>query len=146
LIFLSAIEFNQWIDFRRIIAIIKKNCLPSIHDMSELVQYVTNQQGERVGVLLDWQTYSRLANPLGLDKEFLLGLNVDDLKALASCKLAAAEQTHLDDLVARNAELLLSADEVAELDDLLALADRLTIIKTRARYTLKCLEEGTTAA
>ncbi|MCU0542717.1 MAG: hypothetical protein MUE44_11050 [Oscillatoriaceae cyanobacterium Prado104] len=114
--------------------------------MSELVQYVTNQQGERVGVLLDWQTYSRLANPLGLDKEFLLGLNVDDLKALASCKLAAAEQTHLDDLVARNAELLLSADEVAELDDLLALADRLTIIKTRARYTLKCLEEGTTAA
>jgi hypothetical protein len=48
--------------------------------------------------------------------------------------------------VARNAESLLCADEVAQLDDLLAKADRLTILKTRARYTLKCLEEGTTAA
>jgi hypothetical protein len=114
--------------------------------MSELVQYVTNQQGDRVGVLLDWDTYSRLVNPLELDAECLLGLNVDDLKALASCKLAVTEQTRLDDLVARNAESLLSAEEVAELDDLLAKADRLTILKTRARYTLKCLEEETTAA
>ena len=114
--------------------------------MSELVQYVTNQQGERVGVLLDWHTYSRLVNPLALDEECLLGLSVDDLKALASCKLAVAEQTCLDDLVARNAESLLGADEVAQLDDLLAKADRLTILKTRARYTLKCLEEGKTAA
>jgi hypothetical protein len=114
--------------------------------MSELVQYVTNQQGERVGVLLDWHTYSRLVNPLGLDEECLFGLSVDELKALASCKLAVAEQTHLDNLVTRNAESLLCADEVAQLDDLLAKADRLTILKTRARYTLKCLEEGTTAA
>jgi hypothetical protein len=114
--------------------------------MSEPVQYVMNEQGERVGVLLDWNTYSRLANPLGLDKECLIGLSVDDLKALASCKLAVAEQTRLDDLVARNAESLLCTDEVAQLDDLLAKADRLTIIKTRARYTLNRLEKGATVA
>jgi hypothetical protein len=114
--------------------------------MPKPVQYLTNESGERVGVLLDWNTYSRLANPLELDEECLVGLSVDELKALASCKLAVAEQTRLDDLVARNAESLLCTDEAAELDDLLAKADQLTILKTRARYTLKCLEEGTTAA
>ena len=117
----------------------------NIPHMSKPVQYITNEQGERVGVLLDWNTYSRLANPLGLDEECLVGLSVDELKALESCKLAVAEQTRLDDLVAQNAESMLSADEVGELDDLLAKADQLTILKTRARYTLKCLEEGTTA-
>ena len=108
--------------------------------MSEQVQYVTNEQGERIGVLLDWNTYSQLANPLGLDGECLVGLSVDELKALASCKLAVADQTRLDDLVTRNAESLLCNDEVAELDDLLAKADQLTILKTRARYTLEFLE------
>ncbi|NEQ63587.1 MAG: hypothetical protein F6K53_42295 [Moorea sp. SIO4A1] len=102
--------------------------------MTSLLQYVTNEQGERVGVLLDWNTYSRLANPLGLDEECLVGLSVDELKALATCKLAVADQTRLDDLVARNVESLLCTDEVAELDDLLGKADQLTILKTRARY------------
>ena len=110
--------------------------------MSEPVQYVTNEQGERVGVLLDLNTYSRLTNPLGLDEECLLGLSVDELKALSSCKLAVADQTRLDDLVARNAESLLCADEAAELDDLLAKADQLTILKTRARYTRSVLGRG----
>jgi hypothetical protein len=113
--------------------------------MSKPVQYITNEQGERVGVLLDWNTYSRLANPSGLDDECLVGLSVDELKALASCKLAVTEQTRLDDLVARNAESLLCTDEVADLDDLLTKADQLTILKTRARYTLKCLEKSKTA-
>ena len=113
---------------------------------SKPVQYVTNEQGERVGVLLDLNTYSRLANPLGLDRECLVGLSVDELNALASCKLAMTDQARLDDLVTRNAESLLYADEIAELDDLLAKADQLTLLKTRARYTLKCLEDGTTAA
>ena len=114
--------------------------------MSQPLQYLTNEQGERVGVLLDWNTYARLANPLGLDEECLMGLSIDELTALASCKLAVAEQTHLDALVSRNTESLLSTDEIAELDDLLAKADRLTILKTRARYTLKCLEQDATAA
>ena len=113
--------------------------------MSESVQYVTNEQGERVGVLLDFNTYARFS-PLLLDEEYLVGLSIDELQALASCKLALADQTRLNDLVARNAESLLCANEVAELDGLLVKADQLTILKTRAHYTLKCLEQGTTAA
>jgi hypothetical protein len=97
---------------------------------------------------MDWNTYSRLTNslPLGMDEECLVGLTVDELKALASCKLAVTEQAHLDDLVSRNTESLLGTDEIAELDDLLAKADRLTILKTRARYTIKCLEQSIAVA
>jgi hypothetical protein len=113
--------------------------------MPEPVQYVTNEQGERVGVLLDFNTYARFSQLL-LDEEYLVGLSIDELQALASCKLALADQIRLNDLVARNTESLLCANEVAELDDLLVKADQLTILKTRAQYTLKCLEQGTTAA
>jgi hypothetical protein len=35
--------------------------------MSEQVHYITNEQGERVNVLLDLEVYNRLANPLALD-------------------------------------------------------------------------------
>jgi hypothetical protein len=77
-----------------------------------------------VGVLLDWNTYALLANPLGLDVECLLGLSLDELKALASCKLALVEQNRLDELVEMNASSLLGVDEIAELDELLAKADR----------------------
>jgi hypothetical protein len=35
---------------------------------------------------------------------------------------------------------------ISRLDDSLAKTDRLTILKTRARYTLKCLEQSATAA
>lgn len=113
--------------------------------MSEPVQYVTNEAGERVGVLLDLNTYDRLANS-SMDEECLVGLSVDELNALATCKLAVADRSRLDDLVMRNAESSLSSTETAELDDLLAKADQLTILKTRARYTLKRLGEATTAA
>jgi hypothetical protein len=115
-------------------------------EMSEPIQYVTDEKGDRVGVLLDLNTYSRLANLLKLDEECLVGLSLDELNALASCKLAVGEQARLDDLVAKNAESLLGANDTAELDDLLAKADQLTLLKTRARYTLKCLEKATTAA
>lgn len=101
--------------------------------MSKPVEYLTNEQGERVGVLLDWNTYSRFANLLGLDQDYLIGLSVDELKALASCQLALVEPTRLDDLVMRNAASLPCADEVAELDELLAKTDQLTILKTLAR-------------
>jgi hypothetical protein len=39
-----------------------------------------------------------------------------------------------------SAESQLSVDEVANLDRLLAQVDQLTILKTRARYTLHCLK------
>jgi hypothetical protein len=51
--------------------------------MSEQVRYVTNEQGERVSVLLDLEAYNRLANPLALDEECLIGLSQDDKM---SCK------------------------------------------------------------
>ena len=32
--------------------------------MAESVRYITNERGERIGVLLDLDVYQRLANPL----------------------------------------------------------------------------------
>jgi hypothetical protein len=68
--------------------------------------------------------------------ELLIGLSVDELEALADSLLAPAAQARLDDLLARRKETPLSAQEEAELDRLLQKTDQLTILKTRARYTL----------
>ena len=84
--------------------------------MSEQVRYVTNEQGKRVGVLLDLDVYNRLANPLALDEECLIGLSRDELQALASSMLVNAAQNQLDDMLFRNVESQLSADEAANLD------------------------------
>jgi hypothetical protein len=70
------------------------------------------------------------------DNEILNGLSVDELEALADSLLAPAAQARLDDLLARKIENPLSEDEGAELDRLLRKVDQLTILKTRARYTL----------
>ncbi|MGB7440043.1 MAG: hypothetical protein WA919_03165 [Coleofasciculaceae cyanobacterium] len=114
--------------------------------MSEQVRYITNQQGERVGVLLDLEAYNRLANPLALDEECLIGLSREELQALADSMLAPAAQNQLNELLIRNSESQLSADEIANLDRLLAQVDQLTILKTRAKYTLHCLETLATVA
>ena len=114
--------------------------------MSEYVKYITNDRGDRVGVLLEIKVYQRLANSLNLDAECLGGLNMDELQALAQSQLAAVSQTRLTDLLARSAESQLSTDEVAELDYLIAQVDQLTILKTRARYTLHRLNELAIAA
>lgn len=111
--------------------------------MSQPVQYITNEQGERVGVLLDLTTYNRLAEAQAPDENLLVGLSLDELNALASCKLAVAEQSRLDELVTKNIETSLTPVEETELDSLLAKADQLTILKTRARYTLKFLQGDT---
>ncbi len=42
--------------------------------MSKVVQYITNEQGKRVGVLLDLNTYSQLSHRWELDEECLVGL------------------------------------------------------------------------
>jgi hypothetical protein len=70
------------------------------------------------------------------DSELLIGLSHDELEALADSMLAPSAQSRLDDLLDRNAEHRLGADERRELDRLLARVDQLTILKTRARYTL----------
>jgi hypothetical protein len=104
--------------------------------MSESVQYVTNQKGERVGVLLNLETYHQLTNTSTSDAEILTGLSLDELQALAESILFPKAQVQLDDLLDRNAQNQLSADETATLDHLLEQVDQLNILKTRARYTL----------
>ncbi|HEY9708335.1 MAG TPA: hypothetical protein V6D48_09030, partial [Oculatellaceae cyanobacterium] len=69
-----------------------------------------------------------------------------ELQALADSKLAPAAQNQLNDMLVQNADSQLSADEVENLDRLLAQVDQLTILKTRARYTLHCLETMATVA
>jgi hypothetical protein len=108
--------------------------------MSEAVQYLTNQQGEQVGVFLDLETYHRLAKVLpGDDQELLTNLSLEELQALANSQLASTEQVELKQLLTQNAEGQLSRDQTAILDQLLRQVDNLNILKTRARYTLKQL-------
>ena len=108
--------------------------------MSEQVRYITNEAGQRVGVLLDLETYDRLIHPSLIDAECLVGLSKPELEALAESQLAASDRDRLDDLLARNADGRLSPSEIEDLDRTLERIDQLTILKTRARYTLKCLE------
>jgi hypothetical protein len=68
--------------------------------------------------------------------EILVGLSQEELEALADSMLAPSAQTRLDALLQRNAEGRVSLDEQRELDRLLARVDQLTILKTRARFTL----------
>ena len=106
--------------------------------MSESVQYITNAQGEKVGVLLNLETYQQLTN-LSLDSELLIGLSIDELQALAESSLFPKTQMQLQELLIKNSENQLSKVETETLDKLLAQVDQLNIIKTRARYTLNIL-------
>jgi hypothetical protein len=112
--------------------------------MSEL-RYIINEQGDRVGVLLEVEEYQRLTAPLSIDSELLIGLSLPELHALAQSALAPAEQARLDDLLARHTETGLSSEESAQLDALLEQVDQLNILKTRARYTLTRQQQLPTA-
>ncbi|PSB21542.1 hypothetical protein C7B65_02855 [Phormidesmis priestleyi ULC007] len=107
--------------------------------MSEAVQYVTNQQGERVGVLLDLETYHRLSNISASDEDLLTGLSLEELQALADSQLASTEQVQLGELLIQNADGQLPPEANTKIDLLLTQVDNLNILKTRARYTLKQL-------
>ena len=73
---------------------------------------------------------------MNCDNELLVGLSEGELEALAESLLAPAAQTRLDALLARNAERQLTVAELADLDRLLERVDQLTLLKTRARFTL----------
>lgn len=73
---------------------------------------------------------------MSTNPELLLGLSVDELEALADSLLTPVAQARLDDLLARKQEQRISAGEETELDRLLQRIDQLTILKTRARFTL----------
>lgn len=70
------------------------------------------------------------------NSEVLVGLSVEELEALADGLLAPAAQARLGDLLSRKREKQLTPDEEAELDRLLQKVDQLTLLKTRARFTL----------
>lgn len=100
------------------------------------MQYITNEQGQRVGVLLDLATYQQLAQALDPDPEPLINVSRDELVALAESALAPETQTHLHHLLALNTANQLPPAEATELDQLLTRIDQLNILKTLARYTL----------
>jgi hypothetical protein len=77
---------------------------------------------------------------MSVDPEMLTSLSVAELGALAEGLLVPARQARLDHLLANNGEGSLSVQERRELDRLLELVDQLTLLKTRARYTLSHLK------
>ena len=110
------------------------------------IQYVVDEQGKQVAVLLDMVEYKRLTTQITAEAELLVGLNQAELQALAESMLAPIAQTRLTELLADNRTRALLPTEITELDHLLAQVDQLTILKTRARYTLNQQIALTTAA
>ena len=106
--------------------------------MAEQVQYITNEHGEQVGVILDISVYRRLTHS-ETDPELLLNLSHDELVALSQSSLTSNAQNRLDELLNRQSKSELLPEEIAELDELISQVDQLTILKTRARYTLNYL-------
>ena len=70
------------------------------------------------------------------DSEALTSLSIEELEALADSQLASTAQARLDDLLSRHVDQQLTPEEHRELDRQLLQSDQLTILKTRARYTL----------
>jgi hypothetical protein len=73
------------------------------------------------------------------DEELLTNISPAALQALAALTLAPAQQSQLSDLLTRNTDGLISPEETAILDDLLAQIDQLNLLKARAQYTLQYL-------
>jgi len=109
--------------------------------VSDAIRYITDDTGNQIGVLLDLDAYRQLSNPLLSDRKCLVSLSRNELFALAHCKIFFPEQAHLDHLLAQNAETKLSEAETTELDQILAEADHLMVLKARALYILKRLDE-----
>jgi hypothetical protein len=76
------------------------------------------------------------------DQELLKYLSIDELEALANSILVPTKQEQLQELLTKNSESKLSPEETAILDQLLTQIDYLNLIKTRARYTLKYLQNN----
>jgi hypothetical protein len=98
-------------------------------------QFITNERGERTGVVLDIATYEGLTHTSD-DPKLLKGLSKNELQALANVKLAPEEQEQLSSLLAKQNEGTLSQEDEARLDNLVAQVDQLTLVKAKAMYTL----------
>jgi len=71
-----------------------------------------------------------------MPNEISLMVSTEGLTALADMALAPKNQSKLDDLLARNNEGELSAEELKELDLLLKKIDELNLVKARAAVAL----------
>ncbi len=71
-----------------------------------------------------------------MPNEVSLMVSAEGLTALADIALAPKNQSKLDDLLVRNANGRLSADESQELDLLLKKIDELNLVKVRAAVAL----------
>lgn len=105
--------------------------------MNNQARFITDEQGEQIGVLLSISEYRRLMGDTSPDPELLVGMSIEELNALSEMKLTIPDQARLDDLLARNSEGQLVAAEAQELDHLLAQIDLLSLLKARAKYTLQ---------
>ena len=98
-------------------------------------RFVTNVQGERVGVILDLPTYEQMLAAQA-DPDLLQGLSDVELAALAESALTPGGQRELQRLQDKQEATALSEDEAEHLDRLIEQVDQLNILKARARYTL----------
>lgn len=71
-----------------------------------------------------------------MPNEISLMVSTEGLTALADMALAPKNQSRLDDLLSRNVDETLSADETQELDLLLKKIDELNLVKARAAVAL----------
>jgi hypothetical protein len=78
-----------------------------------------------------------------MSQEVSLLVSTEGLEALADMALATKEQARLEQLLAKNAEGLLSKESLEELDTLLKKIDELNLVKARAAVALgKLISEG----
>ncbi len=77
-----------------------------------------------------------------MPNEVSLMVSAAGLTALADMALAPKNQSKLDDLLSRNTDGALTADETQELDLLLKKIDELNLVKARAAVALHQLKTG----
>jgi hypothetical protein len=77
-----------------------------------------------------------------MPNEVSLMVSAAGLIALADMAIAPKNQSKLDDLLSRNADGALTADETQELDLLLKKIDELNLVKARAAVALHQLKTG----
>ena len=75
-----------------------------------------------------------------MPNEVSLMVTTEGLTALADMALAPKSQSRLDDLLTKNVEGKLAAEEANELDLLLTQVDELNLVKARAAATLHRIE------
>ena len=105
------------------------------------VQYITRENGQRVGVVMAWEDFRNIQARLLDDPDLLTGMSEIELNALSEGMLAVEHQERLSALLDRNREQSLTANEAQELDRYLEQIDSLNILKARARLTLQHLRQ-----